>query len=230
MFGGRPYYGTPHNSDTYAWSGNGWMKIASQGPEARAAAAMVTDTRRNRVVLYGGWNRAGSQWWMLTDTWEWDGSRWTRMDAPGLPTAGPRTLPAMAFDAARSVTVLFGGAYNGPFMIPMRDDTFEWNGREWRQRTTTGAPSARVTAMAYDPTLQKILLFGGNNSQADNRNQSAARRRLWGRLSRRRFRNHTGDTRRRISRARVRLDGDPSRNVAWTSGTARESSRPLRYQ
>ena len=74
------------------------------------------------------------------DTWEWDGSRWTRMDAPGLPTAGPRTLPAMAFDAARSVTVLFGGAYNGPFMIPMRDDTFEWNGREWRQRTTTGAP------------------------------------------------------------------------------------------
>lgn len=169
MFGGRPYYGTPHNSDTYAWSGTGWVKIASQGPEARAGAAMATDTRRNRVVLHGGWNRSGGSWWVLTDTWEWDGTRWTRMDVPGAAAPPARNLPALAFDESRMVTVLFGGAFNGPFLTPMMNDTWEWNGRQWRHRPTIGSPSARLTTMAYDPVASRLVLFGGNNSRADNR-------------------------------------------------------------
>jgi probable HAF family extracellular repeat protein len=170
MFGGRPYYGTPHNGTTYAFSGNAWTPITSEGPEPRAGAAMSTDTRRNRVVLHGGWNRAGSQWWVLTDTWEWDGAGWTRMDVPGAVTPPPLNLSSMVFDESRMVTVLFGGAYNGPFLAQMSNGTWEWNGRAWRQRATNGAPAPRVTTMAYDPVAQRILLFGGNNSRADNRN------------------------------------------------------------
>jgi YVTN family beta-propeller protein/probable HAF family extracellular repeat protein len=170
MFGGRPYYGTPHSADTYAWGANGWVKIASQGPEARAAAAMSTDTRRNRVVLHGGWNRSGGTWWLLNDTWEWDGTQWLRMDVPGSGAPQGRSQPAMVFDEARGVTVLFGGNLNGPHLSALRNETYEWNGREWRHRSTTGTPSPRLTTMVYDPVARRILLFGGNNSASDGRN------------------------------------------------------------
>jgi hypothetical protein len=54
--------------------------------------------------------------------------------------------------------VLFGG---DSFQGLRLSDTWEWNGENWTQVDDIG-PSARAeTAMAYDATRQKVVLFGG---------------------------------------------------------------------
>ena len=63
---------------------------------------------------------------------------------------------AMAYDASRGVTVLFGG-YTGF----SNGETWEWNGTTWTQRMVSG-PSPRYShAMAYDASRGVTVLFGG---------------------------------------------------------------------
>ncbi len=61
--------------------------------------AMVYDVASRRVVLFGGS--------ALSDTWEWDGSNWTKRTPTKSPSA--RSYHAMAYDVARQRVVLFGG-------------------------------------------------------------------------------------------------------------------------
>ena len=63
------------------------------------------------------------------DTWEWDGDRWAQVSDEGDGGPSPRYAHAMAYDAARSVTILFGGA--GPRGPAGLGDTWEWDGVRW---------------------------------------------------------------------------------------------------
>ncbi|MEI7658946.1 MAG: hypothetical protein WCK33_12875, partial [Phycisphaerae bacterium] len=74
------------------------------GPSARTAAAMVFDSTRQVVVMFGG-NTSDSS----SETWEWDGTTWTRPSYGG-PTR--RSSHAMAYDSGRQTIVLYGG-YTG---------------------------------------------------------------------------------------------------------------------
>ena len=77
----------------------------------------------------------------------------------------PRWGHAMVYDAARGVTVLFGGKV---VASGDNDETWEWNGTAWTQRLVSG-PSARVQpAMAYDTTRGVTVLFGGGAGDDDN--------------------------------------------------------------
>jgi hypothetical protein len=69
-----------------------------------------------------------------------------------------RTGHAMAYDAGREVTVLFGGEYGGGCL----GDTWEWNGSAWTQRyPASSPPGRRSSGLAYDPQRGVTLLFGG---------------------------------------------------------------------
>ena len=70
----------------------------------------------------------------------------------------------MAYDAARGVTVLFGG-YKGR---DTDDETWEWNGTAWTQRVVAGPSPRRGHAMAYDAARGVTVLFGGINGSAIN--------------------------------------------------------------
>ena len=119
-------------------------------PPPRGAHAMVHDTSRNRVVLFGG-TLSSTQG--RNDTWEWDGSQWQQHVVAGPPA---RWHHAMAFDAARGRTVLFGGA-PGPLA-----DTWEWDGTRWQQMyPTVSPPAATRHMMAYDPARARTVLYGG---------------------------------------------------------------------
>jgi len=64
----------------------------------------------------------------------------------------------MAYDATRRLTVLFGG-WDGTVA---HNDTWEWNGTAWSQRTSPAPPSGRsAVAMAYDAARKVTVLFGG---------------------------------------------------------------------
>ena len=86
---------------------------------------MAYDAARARVVLFGGVDPAGTA---LADTWEWDGSDWTKRTPAASPPA--RMSHALAFDLIRAKVVLFGGTvYPATFFA----DTWEWDGTTWRR-------------------------------------------------------------------------------------------------
>lgn len=72
----------------------------------------------------------------------------------------PRAETAMTYDARRRVSVLFGGtAGKQPASL---DDTWLWNGSEWKRVARERHPSARSGhAMAYDGRRGVTVLFGG---------------------------------------------------------------------
>jgi hypothetical protein len=68
----------------------------------------------------------------------------------------------MAYDADRSVVVLFGGRFGAQVF----NDTWEWDGEYWTQMADIG-PSARyVHALVYDTERKRTVLFGGSANGA----------------------------------------------------------------
>jgi hypothetical protein len=73
-FGGEDEKGRSY-SDTWAWDGKNWTRLATKGPAARIQFAMGYDSARDRIVLFGGVSARPEY---LHDVWEFDGIRWTQ--------------------------------------------------------------------------------------------------------------------------------------------------------
>jgi hypothetical protein len=69
----------------------------------------------------------------------------------------------MSYDVLRDVTVLFGGlTASNITAAALRNDTWEWNGAAWLQRSPAVLPPPRTgAAMAFDPTRARTVLYGG---------------------------------------------------------------------
>ncbi len=134
--------------------------VLAPEPPWRRNAAMVYDSGRDRVVLFGGADVDSLDSSPFGDTWEWDGSRWELRSSEG---PAPRYGHAMAYDAARGVTVLFGGVRWTGNGLQHFNDTWEWNGSQWLWRSKTGPHPRSDHAMVYDPVPGAVLLFGGKN-------------------------------------------------------------------
>jgi hypothetical protein len=69
----------------------------------------------------------------------------------------------MAYDVLHGTVVLFGG--DGP-NASLMNDTWEWGGVNWIQRTPTHSPlPAAGSPLDYDPVHSRVLLCGGPNEQ-----------------------------------------------------------------
>ncbi|MCC6217547.1 MAG: hypothetical protein IT376_22000 [Polyangiaceae bacterium] len=139
--------------DTWEWNGTSWtQKSPATSPGERFLQGSAYSAALHRVVLFAGSSRG--------DTWEWNGTDWSE------PTTvpAPRREMAMAYDASRSRTVLFGGDSGS---ATVRRDTWEWDGFGWLRTCTqppcsSTLPSARTGhGMTYDSTRQRVVLFGG---------------------------------------------------------------------
>lgn len=76
----------------------------------------------------------------------------------GVPPA--RTHHAAAYDGARGKLVLFGGLATSDL-----DDTWEWDGRFWKQIFPATKPSARkYHLLVYDSARGHVLLYGGEGN------------------------------------------------------------------
>ena len=143
----------------WAWDGSLWTRVATGGPAARCNFGMAFDSRRDRVVVFGG-RPPGSSEPLPAQTWEWDGTAWAQIAASG-PSA--RSRFAMVYDERRGVTVLFGGTTNATAGL---GDTWEYDGA-WRQINLPG-PAARFRhTMAYDSARGVVVLFGGTTNNTD---------------------------------------------------------------
>jgi hypothetical protein len=142
-----------------------WSEVsATVAPIGRSVHRLVYDSARGHLLLVGG--QPGGQALPAGDLWRWDGSSWTELaPATALP---PRKNHGVAYDSARQRVVVFGGIVGG-LAAPSKslDDTWEWNGQDWIDRTAAKKPAARAGhAMTYDPVRGVVLVFGGTYSSA----------------------------------------------------------------
>jgi len=147
-------------------------------PSARHSHNMAYDSRRGRVVVFGGanWDHGCDEGTgdYCGYTWEFDGATWARMpsqDPEGDGDPLPRKTALMAFDAARGVTVLAGGENNGGCgedLGSLCRHVWEWNGVNWKRRPLRdpegdGDPDIRShSAMAHDAFRGRTVLFGAS--------------------------------------------------------------------
>ena len=156
IFGGCLDDGFGHpTAETWEWNGDNWRRrISIETPPARFGAAMVYDSHRHVMVLFGG---RGLSSLTLNDTWEWNGTFWVQRSTPALSPPA-REFPAMAYDSIRGVVVLFGGHTTAGEL----SDTWEWDGVNWVQRTPASQPLPRQGhGMAFDAARGVTVLFGG---------------------------------------------------------------------
>lgn len=146
--------------DTWEWNGATWALRSGTGPSARYGHSLTYDSRRSASVLFGGALDNGIGEILSRETWEWNGVTWTRR-----ATTGPsmRYGQAMAFDAVRGQTVLFGGKTCVADCCTALNDTWVWSGTSWSQRIVAGPPPRFGGAMAYDTIGGVLLLYGGRD-------------------------------------------------------------------
>jgi hypothetical protein len=148
--------GTTFFSDTWEWDGRTWTQHNTDGPSARDRHAMAffddpNDPSASRAVLFGGWHYG-----FLNDTWEWDGNTW-ELKQPNGSSPSARYDHALAFDAARSEIVLFGGTDASGNL----GDTWTWDGSTWQQESPDDSPApCSWFAMAYDSLRGVVVLAG----------------------------------------------------------------------
>jgi hypothetical protein len=129
-----------------------WVPVNASTTPVRGLAAYAYDSRRGRLVRFGGGAGPGQA---ARETWEFDGQAWTLVSSQG-PSA--RFNPSMAYDPLGRATVLFGGVSLSEQRL---NDTWEWDGRDWTEASGP-APSARFGAtMVHDGGAGEMLLFGG---------------------------------------------------------------------
>ncbi len=125
---------------------------------ARRSPAVAWDPLRGRVLLFGG--EGTNSFTPLDDTWEWEGTRWTRRTPPASPP--PMRTPVMTWDAARSRMVLVGESQS-------TSQTWEWDGVTWLKRDPGQTLPARIRpGIAYDEVRRRVVIFGGYSQAQGN--------------------------------------------------------------
>ena len=159
MYGGLQSSPTANLDETWLFNGTDWSQLTpATTPPPRWGHRMVYDSRRARIVTFGG--RSPGITTTTNDTWEWDGTDWQQMSPTNSPNA--RAFYSMAFDERRGVTVLYGTQSGSPFSGG--DETWEYDGTTWTQMVTpTTPPGLETPAMTYDKGRGVIVMFGGWN-------------------------------------------------------------------
>ncbi len=160
LFGGSN--GSTVFGDTWEYDGTNWTLVASTGPSARQYAGLAYDPVGQRTLLYGGTPQTTAP---ISDMWSWNGSAWTQLSPTNLPPG--RAWPGMVYDSVRQLLVLFGGENSSGTAV---NETWEFNVATdtWAQNTPAGTPPARFVLglLAYDPSRQRTVNFGGYSSGA----------------------------------------------------------------
>jgi len=127
-------------------------------PAPRSGLHGVSDG--SGMLVFGGIT-VSSPMAFSNEMWRFDGTTWTNLTPAQSPPA--RDWYASSYDLGRGRYVLFGGrVLSGTAGVDI-GDTWEFDGTTWTQATPAVSPSARRwTAMCYDATLGKTVLFGGS--------------------------------------------------------------------
>ncbi|MGE3173988.1 MAG: kelch repeat-containing protein [Planctomycetota bacterium] len=147
--------------ETWSWDGAEWARIpTAAAPRTRQHTAMAADTRRRRIVLFGGSDRG--------DTWEFDGATWRPGPPPSASTPPARSLHAMVYDPTRDRVVLHGGKAPDGQLPFLYGDTWAYRDGVWTQLPPQQqpVPVRAGHSMVFDPVRDRVVLFGGWHSSS----------------------------------------------------------------
>ncbi|MFN8061583.1 MAG: hypothetical protein U0Q12_20660 [Vicinamibacterales bacterium] len=139
-------------ADLWSWDGRTWRALAATGPSGRAEAAGAWDSKRRRLVVFGGYAARDGDIARLGDTWEFGEGRWQQL-APEIAPA-PRHGAAAWYDSGLGEVVLFGG--NGA-----SGESWSWNGTRWRRLDDRDVPGRYNAAVSAGGERLPVLRFGG---------------------------------------------------------------------
>lgn len=191
VFGGRAADGRYLN-DVWALSlsePRTWTQLtpSGDGPAPRAGHSVVLDTRRGRMIVYGGTNQvqAWGDCWAL----ELSGTpTWTRL--PGFPMGdSPRAHASLVYDPVRDRVILLGGLYvpapfslarnllsRGPFYMGFESTPFGYFNDVWQLSLASDEPwspllqfhlpfrAAHAVGAFFDPDQDAIVMLAGADS------------------------------------------------------------------
>jgi hypothetical protein len=124
LYGGAEYSASTTYGDTWEWDNTGkWTQLkVTNSPDPLSGHGMVTDTTRNKILLFGGsgdpYAYGGPYYYnpMRNEVWEWDGGTLTWTNRTPVATTGlpsERQNPLLAYDEGRQKLFLYdGGSYS----------------------------------------------------------------------------------------------------------------------
>lgn len=158
-----------------------WTQLSpSGGPSGRFTPSAVYNSTNNRMIVFGGNDVApccGStnDLWVLTNANGLGGSPvWTQLS----PSGGPPTVRAShsaVYDASTNRMIVFGGGsarlFNDVWVLSNADGL--GGTPNWTQLSPTGGPPAPrfLHSAVYDPTSNRMIIFGGQTTTASQVNE-----------------------------------------------------------
>ena len=158
LFGGQDQ-SNRYLNDTWTWKAGCWTQQSpTHSPPPLEDPAAAFDAARGLVVMYGDYRTDTGP---AVGTWTWDGHDWLQSTSP----APLFPAPVAAYDPNNERVILFGESLQGG-----EPQTWAWGGVDWKQLMPATEPGARQRAsMAFDPTTQSLLLFGGLGGNPNSR-------------------------------------------------------------
>jgi cysteine-rich repeat protein len=152
---------------TWEFDGTGWSQWRGSSPPQFRTPEMVYDSKRRVMVLVGRRPQTDED----NQTWEFNGFEWKQR-----ASLSKRENFAMAYDAARSRTVVYGGEYTTVSGTMVKQtiigDVWEFDGERWVENLAPSPPARVGAAMAFDDSRNKIVMHGGKDSNQRVLNQT----------------------------------------------------------
>lgn len=163
---------TTANGNDYIWSlslggSPTWSHVPAAGtsPSAPTGFTTVYDSRRHRMLLFGGEPYGSST--PTSDTWELTlgaTPAWSLLTVSGTPPSG-RYYHVAIYDSLRDRMVVFGGddGSGGPLLNDVWTLSFGGATPTWAPLLPGGSPPSgrRYSSAIYDPVRDRMVIFGG---------------------------------------------------------------------
>jgi hypothetical protein len=154
--------------DTVALEGNAWRELEpADKPPARQSHAFAFDSARNRFIIFGGYDVDTKA---IYDTWEFDGTNWTRIaaDSPKIDN------PLMVYDPARNETLMLGVTTEA-IVTDRKTEMYRRSGDGWVKLDIAADKLPKCTsfgALIYEELYTRVVFQGGGCQSGSPVNES----------------------------------------------------------
>ena len=143
---------------SYRYSSNEWTQIQTDAaPSERASYGMALDSKRQAIVLFGGFTEMG----YFNDLWTYDiGQEEWRIEEVSGSVPAARGAMSFVYDVKNDNYVMFGGFSDQGFY----SDTwlFDPDTHTWAELQPSTSPPPIRTRMVYDELRGIAVFFGGD--------------------------------------------------------------------